>query len=256
MTDAPPPREIIPAATLVIFRHAAGGGPPELLMVQRSQQMRFAGGASVFPGGRIDPADHDLAKQIAPDADREDTAARIAAIRETLEETGLMVGLDLSIPAAQAIEARALLLTCGALGPVLDQFGWKLKLDHLTYFARWCPNHTRSFDTWFYLADIGTGAVTTRVDATENTRLFWISAADALTMADAGEISVIFPTRRNLERLALFNSHAEAVAQAQAIPARMIAPSTLERDGELFLTISEGLGYPITEQSMKSVRRG
>jgi 8-oxo-dGTP pyrophosphatase MutT (NUDIX family) len=43
----------IPAATLVIFRDAAGA--PELLMVERAKAMAFAGGALVFPGGRIDP---------------------------------------------------------------------------------------------------------------------------------------------------------------------------------------------------------
>ena len=43
----------IPAATLVIFR-AAGGGAPELLMVERAKEMSFAGGAMVFPGGRVD----------------------------------------------------------------------------------------------------------------------------------------------------------------------------------------------------------
>ena len=55
----------IPAATVVIFRKAPDGGPPELLMVQRAQEMRFAGGAAVFPGGRIDPADRELAASSA-----------------------------------------------------------------------------------------------------------------------------------------------------------------------------------------------
>src|SRR6185369_8831284 len=89
MTD--PNHVPVPAATLVVFRRAAGGGPPELLMVERSAGMRFAAGAAVFPGGRIDPADHELADMAAPaHLPRDEAAARIAAIRETLEEAGLM----------------------------------------------------------------------------------------------------------------------------------------------------------------------
>jgi hypothetical protein len=52
MTDS----EAIPAATLVVMREQEQG-PPELLMVERPRTMAFAGGAMVFPGGRIDPAD-------------------------------------------------------------------------------------------------------------------------------------------------------------------------------------------------------
>ena len=44
----------IPAATLVVFRERAGT-TPELLMVERAKEMRFAAGALVFPGGRVDP---------------------------------------------------------------------------------------------------------------------------------------------------------------------------------------------------------
>ncbi len=58
MTDALPPA--IPASTLVIFRDTPAG-PPELLMVELANAMAFAGGALVFPGGRVDPGDHALA---------------------------------------------------------------------------------------------------------------------------------------------------------------------------------------------------
>ena len=52
MTD-----EAIPAATLIVVRDR-GGEKPELLMVERADGMAFAAGALVFPGGRIDAADH------------------------------------------------------------------------------------------------------------------------------------------------------------------------------------------------------
>src|SRR3546814_11885641 len=73
------------------MRPAPGGGPDEILMVKRSAAMVFAAGAVVFPGGRIDPDDHVVAARHGFAADDIDGAARVAALRETLEETGLAV---------------------------------------------------------------------------------------------------------------------------------------------------------------------
>ena len=251
-----------PAATLVIFRHDSSGGPPQLLMVERSATMRFAGGAAVFPGGRIDPADFDLARELAdagadPDA-IDDLAARIAAVRETLEETGLVVGIDRMVTLDEALAARAFLLEQGALAPVLARHGWRLVPDALTYFARWRPKHAhmRVFDTRFFLADLGTGAVELAVDATENTHLFWASAAEALRLADVGQIGVIFPTRRNLERLAQFGTYAEVKAHADALPAQMVTPYMGTRDGQKWLLIPEGHGYPVDGEPLSAVERG
>lgn len=254
--QSPSPIKTIPAATVVIFRNAHGAAAPEILMVQRAREMRFAGGAAVFPGGRVDPEDHTLARRLMPDAEPEEAAARIAGIRETLEETGLAIATDRKISAAEAADARALLIEQGALAPVIDRFGWNLVPNHLVSFARWRPNWDGGFDTRFFLADLGTGAVDIAVDATENTRLFWTSAADALDLADRGDISVIFPTRRNLERLALFATYADACAQAAAFPVDVISSHKEERDGEMWLCIPEGRGYPITGQPLATVQRG
>jgi 8-oxo-dGTP pyrophosphatase MutT (NUDIX family) len=247
---------VIPAATVVVFRHAGGGGPPELLMLRRAKAMRFAGGASVFPGGRIDQADGDLARALGLDGTIEQAAARIAGVRETLEESGLVIGIDRPVTPHEARAARELLLESGRLGPVLERHGWRLELGRLIPFARWCPRQEGAFDTRFFLADLGTGAVDVTVDATENSELFWASAARALAMADAGEISVIFPTRRNLERLAQFDSFAEAKAQAEAIPVSVITPHREERGGETHLVIPDGLGYPVTSQPLATAKRG
>lgn len=246
----------VPAATVVVMRRAAAGGPPELLMVQRAQGMRFAGGAAVFPGGRVDPADRDLARRILPAEPEEIAAARIAAIRETLEETGLMIATRTPVSVADAVAARALLLDCGRLDTVLDRFGWELDPGALTLFAHWCPVWAGAFDTRFFITDIGTGAVDVVVDATENTRLFWASAAQALAMADAGEIAVIFPTRRNLERLALYADHAAALADIAAHPVTRIHPATQTRADGDWLTIPAGRGYPVLGQLKATALRG
>ena len=246
----------IPAATVVIFRNCQSGGPPELLMVQRAKEMRFAGGAAVFPGGRIDPEDRELAAQLAPDADPLVAAARVAGIRETLEETGLAIALIRPVSAQEAADARAVLLAEGALAPVLERFGWELEIERLFPFAHWCPPVDGAFDTRFFLADLGTGAVDIAVDATENTRLFWASARHSLEMAEAGEITLIFPTKRNVERLALSDSFEAACAHAARFPLDVLSASMEERDGEKWLTMPDGYGYPVLGEPMSKVRRG
>lgn len=250
------PVSVIPAATVVVFRHCPQGGPPQLLMLQRSKTMRFAGGAAVFPGGRIDPADRALAARLLPDADPEDSAARVAAVRETLEESGLAIAVTQAVSAQQAAEARAWLEQHGDLAAVLDRFGWTLALDRLIAFARWCPQKDGAFDTHFYLADLGTGAVDIAVDDTENTHLFWASAAQALDMAEAGDISVIFPTQCNLQRLAQFASFAEARTHAERFPPITITPRREMRGDTEYLTIPDHRGYPVTALPMKAVKRG
>ena len=251
----------IPAATIIIFRRATDGGAPEVLMTVRSREMSFAGGMAVFPGGRVDPADHALGEVVAAShgLTPDEAAHQIAAVRETLEETGLALGLTGDISAASAAAARAMLNETGALAPVLEAFGWRLDLAQITPFARWLPKNeaiSRVYDTRFYLANLGTGAVEVSIDHSENTRLFWTCAQGALEAAERGEIKVIFPTRRNLERLALFASYEEARAQAEAIPVRTIMPRVVEQDGKPWLTILSDAGYPVTAELLETVARG
>lgn len=263
-TDQPAPnREGIPAATIIIFRNAPEDGPPQVLMTVRSREMTFAGGMAVFPGGRVDPEDFELGETVSRETGGamtpDEAAHQIAAVRETLEETGLALGLAGDIDAGTAAEARAMLMREGALAPVLDAFGWRLDLAQITPFARWFPKNetiVRVYDTRFYLADLGTGAVDVSIDHAENTRLFWTTAQGALEAAERDEIKLIFPTRRNLERLALFASFAEAKTQAEAIPVRTIMPRVEERDGKPMLTILEDAGYPVTAEMMDDVARG
>lgn len=205
MTDS----EAIPAATLVVIRDRAVG-PPELLMVERPRTMAFAGGAMVFPGGRIDPADW-------IDADSLEQAAGAAAVRETAEETGLEVPFDSLVP-----------------------------------FARWRPDNVshRRFDTFFFLAPCPANAGELRPQPGECERALWISAAAMLEEIVAAAASAIFPTVRNLERLAQFASFAEARDHALAHPIEIISPWIEERADGSFLVIPDHLGYPVTAERL------
>jgi len=254
--------EGIPAATIVIFRDCPDGGNPQVLMTVRSRNLTFAGGMAVFPGGRVDPADFELAQRMAGELrgaiSHDEAAHQIAAIRETLEETGLALGLTGDIDAERARRARAMLEETGMLAPVLDAFDWSIDLSQIVPFARWFPKNEdlpRVYDTRFYLANLGTGAVDLSIDHSENTNLFWTSAQGALDAAERGEIKLIFPTRRNLERLALFADFEEARAQAESIPVRTITPQVDTSGSQPMLRIIEDAGYPITAELLERASR-
>lgn len=251
-----------PAATVVIFRTDPQGGPPLLCMVERSAKMAFAPGAAVFPGGRVDPDDFVLADRIAPELARDEGAARIAAIRETLEETGLAIGIAKNgvLPLKPESDIARDELNGGAtFSALLTRFGWSLDLASFIPWSRWRPPgklDTRTFDTRFYIADAGAADLVGAADQTENISLFWASAQTVLDRADAGKLQIIFPTRRNLERLALFGDFHSARKHADAVPVRMVLTYIEERAEGQYICLPDGHGYPILEEPMTSAKRG
>ncbi len=99
MAEAPlRPRD---AATLIIVRHKSGRA--EVLMGERSAKHVFVPHNYVFPGGRVDRADGyvepaeplraDVLERLSASATpRRAKAIALAAVRETFEETGLILG--------------------------------------------------------------------------------------------------------------------------------------------------------------------
>ena len=100
----------------------------------------------------------------------------------------------------------------------------------------------------------GTGAVNWR--SRDETRAWSGSVPATPRPSRRGELSIIFPTRRNLERLAQFASFAEAKAHAEAHEVRMIVPEIAQRDGREALTIPEDRGYPVTHEWLDRAMRG
>jgi 8-oxo-dGTP pyrophosphatase MutT (NUDIX family) len=243
----------IPAATLILVRDRDGRAP-ELLMVERAEGMAFAGGALVFPGGRIDPADAEFAERLGLD----DGGAAVAAVRETLEETAVPAGLS---PIPDARTARALqqaLLDGGGFAQLLAEAGLTLDCAALQPFARWVPKFhaVRRFDTLFLIAAAPPGDWQPNIVAGECAGAFWLSAADVLERERRGEARLIFPTRRNLERLALHGSVAAIRADAAAYPIEPITPWVEEQAGERFVTIPGNLGYPVVREKLEGLWGG
>ena len=243
MTELAP---AIPAATLVVMRDRPGAAP-ELLVVERSAKMAFAAGAIVFPGGRIDDADRDLGG---------DDAAKVTAIRETLEESAVAVGLgDVAAPDGPAFQAA--LLGGEPFAALVSRLGLTLNPAALIPFARWRPAfvHARIFDTMFYLARAPAGPWQPIPQPSECAAAEWASAADLLARIAAGTATAIFPTKRNLERLATYADFNTAAADAARWPTDTITPWVEVRDGVDHVCILENVGYPVTSEPLVTAFR-
>lgn len=245
MSDEP-----IPAATLILVRDTADGA--ELLMVERAEGMAFAAGALVFPGGRIDQADRDLGEGLGIDPEI------VAAVRETVEETAVPVGLRPLPSAGLAFELQQALIADEAFAELLETHALAIDCASLVPFARWVPKFhaVRRFDTLFYVARCPPGEWTPNVIAGECAAAAWVRAPEVLGREQRGEARLIFPTRRTLERLALFASFEQIRADALAHAIEAITPWVEERGGEKFITIPAHLGFPVTEERLDGLWRG
>lgn len=268
----------IAAATVVLLRDAPGGW--ELLLLERHAATAFAGGAMVFPGGRVDPgdaavaADPTLAERFA-ELDAVDAAARVAAAREAFEEAGVVLGHrsvgDAALPAPTAARPndrataadlaawRARLNARTATwAEVLRATGTRLDAALLLPFAHWVPPIAapiaRRFDTLFYLARLPAGADASP-DGGEAVTAHWTTPAAACARADAGEIGLVFPTRRNLERLAQYPTLDALWAATAARAVTRIQPAIVDREGTPWITIPDDCDYPVTAEPLASLRR-
>lgn len=249
--DPTPP---IPAATLIVIRSALSG-PPDILVVERAAAMAFAGGAIVFPGGRVDPADELFAAALGRPAD----AARITAIRETIEESAVLVGLAAprALDPALGLVLQEALIGGAGFANLLTEYQLALDLDALTAFARWMPafKQTRRFDTLFFIAPALPGDWPPRPQPGECQSAEWAGAAALLDRIAAGSDHAIFPTKRNLERIARFATIDEARADAERHSLDTIIPWVEQRGGEAHVCLPANRGYPITSEPLASAFR-
>ncbi|MDQ3079804.1 MAG: NUDIX hydrolase [Pseudomonadota bacterium] len=245
----------IPAATLIVFR-ASAAGPPDILIVERAAAMAFAGGAIVFPGGRVDSDDVALATALGHPAD----AARITAIRETVEESAVLVGLRSTSGAIESelgLMFQDGLLSGAQFGDLLARHDLTLDLDALTAFARWMPafKQARRFDTMFFIASALPGSWLPRPQPGECQSARWATACDLLDRIEAGDDHAIFPTKRNLERIARFATIEEARADTALYPLDTIIPWVEQRDGAPHVCLPEDRGYPVTSEPLETAFR-
>ncbi|MEZ5661817.1 MAG: NUDIX domain-containing protein, partial [Burkholderiaceae bacterium] len=194
-----------PAATVILLRDGAHG--LEILMTRRSMQASFAPGAYVFPGGRVDDADHALGADLDhPTDDALDRAFKVAAIREAFEELGILyVAHPDGRTADDATIAR--LNRSAAFADQLARFELRPMLDRMHWFSHWITDRDmpKRFDTRFYVAAMPDGQ-TPVADDSEQFAPEWVNPSQALDRHRRGEFSMIFPTIRTLGQLERFAS--------------------------------------------------
>mgnify|MGYP001170056878 CR=1 FL=1 len=260
MTDS-----YIPAATIVLMRDAPDF---EVMMIERHADIVFAGGALVFPGGRIDAGDHDPAwldhaegLGAVPETER---APRIASIREAFEETGILLarrnGEMIGAEAAESLASwRKRVENDDRLFlEMIAAEGLSIAIDTLCLFARWRPprNAThRRYDTWFFAAK-APERQRAHADGGEATEILWTTPTSAITDCREGRRKMIFPTMRNMELLQMSESTQAVIASTATRDTSPIEPRIVERDGERFLTIPNDRGYPVTEEPLELAMRG
>jgi glyoxylase-like metal-dependent hydrolase (beta-lactamase superfamily II)/8-oxo-dGTP pyrophosphatase MutT (NUDIX family) len=242
--DAPPPVAIRPAATIVVAREADRG--LEVLMVRRPQAMVFAGGAHVFPGGAVDPADRDAALVAACVGLDDAEASRrlgiadgglaywICAMRECFEEAGLLYAYEGGTLARFDSPAR----DAGEFGAVVTSRGLRLAADRLAYLSHWITQagRPRRYDTRFFIAAAPEHQRPMH-DGNEAVSHDWMEPRDALERHARGELQLLFPTIKTLELLARFGRVDDALDYARSPrPMPPMAPrSAVGRQGPKLL---------------------
>lgn len=258
------PNEEAPAAaaSVLILRDAPQF---EVLMIERHQKSAFAGGALVFPGGRVDPGDFDPAWADHATGLVEGLAgAQVAAVREAFEESGVLLARDGAGRLADGETARALRPWRARVErndrlflDLAREAGLSLACDLLVLFSHWIapPGLHRRFDTLFFAARLPDGQQAEE-DGDEATAALWIAPEAALAARRAGSRKIIFPTARNLDLLALSPSAEDVFARAALRRIAPVQPELVVEGGRTFLTIPDGLGYPVTREELDPSLRG
>jgi 8-oxo-dGTP pyrophosphatase MutT (NUDIX family) len=234
------------AATVMLARPA--GARFEIFMLRRSEASHFVPDAYVFPGGtasELDLSEHALARtrfeQDGPEvrkrihaaasgvpiaSDRELAGLFFTALRELYEEAGVLLACDAQGNAiAQETAPRTDFLQS------LERSDLYADARRLTLFSQWLtpPQFPKRYNTHFFLARAPDGTAAA-ADAHETHDGIWIAPGDALARNEAGDLHLVYPTIKHLERLAQFASFDELAEFARTKPVLALSPDTV-KDG-------------------------
>ena len=193
------PADPRPAASVLVMREGEDG--IELLFVRRSTELKFMGGAWVFPGGTLLPEDGDVS---------DDVTYRVCGARETYEEARI------SLP----------------------------EPEKLVPFSRWVTPELAPmrFDTRFYLTIAPDGAEPAP-DRREVDRAEWWTPAKALHLFIRDEADLHFPTIKQVERIAEFETAEDALEAARKTPVETILPRVAASDDGFEILLPGDPGY-------------
>jgi 8-oxo-dGTP pyrophosphatase MutT (NUDIX family) len=217
---------------VVLVRPARPGAaePLEVWMVRRHKRMKFLGGYYAFPGGRVDPADgtpealarcHGLAPAAAEDLLLGDgvpaLAYWVAAARELLEESGLLIACDgggrpiaageAGVAAAIERVRKSLMAHEEPFAASLAREGWYADARPLRYLSHFITPTSSPirFSARFFLCPLPAGQVP-QLYTEETSEGFWIAPVAGYQRFRAGEMAMAEPAEYGLAYLAQFES--------------------------------------------------
>jgi 8-oxo-dGTP pyrophosphatase MutT (NUDIX family) len=247
-----------PASTILLLRDSAARQEIEVFMMVRHYEIDFNSGALVFPGGSVDKGDREIIESgdLFTGSEGLDAAAlsfRIAAIRETFEESGILLartkGSGTLVDAVRANEIEAAHRNDLCEGKtsflkVLADNGLLLALDELIPYAHWITPEgmPKRFDTWFFLAAAPPDQLGAH-DGKESTDSIWVSPREAVAGGESGRFKLPFPTTRNLIKLGKQGSVEAALAEARGKPIVTVMPVMTRLNGGRQLHIPREAGY-------------
>jgi 8-oxo-dGTP pyrophosphatase MutT (NUDIX family) len=240
------PEPVLPrlAATLLLVRNGAEG--LEVFMVARHRAIEFASGALVFPGGSAEAGDAALAE--GRYGTREATL-RVAALRETFEECGVLLAREAEgeawLSAARAAEIGAAAQGAG-FAEIVARERLRLGLDALIPFAHWItpPMMPKRFDTAFYIAEAPPGQLALH-DGLESVDSVWISPARALEAAERGVYTIVPVTQLNLRMLGESADVASALKASRERRIVTVEPRAEKREKGWRMHIPLEAGYGV-----------
>jgi 8-oxo-dGTP pyrophosphatase MutT (NUDIX family) len=212
----------------------------------------------VFPGGSVDKNDNEIIARSELYTGGEGLAAaalsfRIAAIRETFEESGILLarskGSKALVDARRAGEIEAAHraeLNEGKITflKLLTDNGLVLALDQLVPYAHWITPEglPKRFDTWFFLAAAPPDQLGAH-DGKESTDSIWVSPREALAGGESGRFKLPFPTTRNLIRLGKQGDVKAALEDSRGRDIVTVMPVVTRLNGGRQLRIPKEAGY-------------
>lgn len=260
----------VDAASILLLRDSDVG--LQVLLMRRAQASQVLGGAYVFPGGKVDAADHSApalrSLSEAPEVLRQrlhevelspERAAGLfmAALREAFEECGVLAGQD-SDASAWAMRLRAHMPQDGWHQGVHNS-GRLLRTDALLPWSRWITPRQPSvsnkrFDTRFFLARIDEQQEA-RHDNFETTDSVWLTPLQALSRYAAGDIALIAPQIMSLYQLKAHGTVDAALDEARQRPPVLVEPHPIMQDGQRILTYPGDADHPVAQRAMRGPTR-
>lgn len=189
-------------------------GQLEVLLLKRNKALKFAAGFWVFPGGKIEVEEIEQGKD-----DLE--AAKIAAVRETKEESNLDIGID-----------------------------------DLTFFSHWTTPiiEPRRYATWFFFGEVHHTLSEVTIDDSEIKEHIWLHPQVALDKMQAGKMGMMPPTIVSLQIIRKCQTVAEAKSKLQEEEPIFTLPVLQMNQGKMVCMYQGDAGYESANPEKEGAR--